>query len=90
MSKYNSSYNYISIFFNWIFMFYLNDNWILNEFVYLIAFNRWIWYRGIYGIFNFFCIGCMAAYTSGDYVYFKNMANITNVENYAQHEGLII
>ena len=68
---YNSSYNYIPILFEFYFNFVSDDNFNFNEFVDLIAFKRLIWYKGMYESFNKFCIGCMAAYTYGDYIYLK-------------------
>ena len=76
MSKHNPSYNYISICFNWLIIFDSNDNYNSNASIYLISFKRWIWYREIYRIFKNNCIGCMADYTCGDYVYFKKMDDI--------------
>ena len=80
MSKYIYSHNYISVFVLICYLlFYSNDNCNFNEFLYLVIFKTWIWYRRIYMEFSKQCCPeCLADYTYVDYVYYKNMTDIPN------------
>ena len=51
----------------------------------MITFNKWIWYKVIYGIFKKCCIGWMVSYTYGDYVYFSN-----NIDAPKEHHNQLI
>ena len=69
MSNYNYSHNHIDFFWIWLFINNFSDTCNLNELLYLITFNIWIWYKRIYRIFEKCPIWYMPDYTYGDYVY---------------------